>query len=50
MGKHQQGYRLYKFQVDERVEAENIVIAKGLFKVKELSYDKVTIKIYSHNE
>jgi hypothetical protein len=36
--------------VDERVEAENIVIVKGNFKVKELSFDKAVVKIASHGQ
>jgi hypothetical protein len=32
--RHPGGYKLYKFTVDERVEAANIVIVKGIFKMK----------------
>ncbi len=45
--KNSKGYKLYKFTVDERVESENIVVVKGSFKLKQLMFDKATIKIYS---
>lgn len=46
--KHPSGYKLYKFTAEERVEAENIVVLKGNFKMKELVFEKATIRIYSH--
>jgi hypothetical protein len=45
--RHPLGYKLYKFAVEERVEAESVVVARGNFKVKEFLFDKATIRIFS---
>ena len=36
--------------MDERVEAENIVVAKGSFKIKEFSFDKAVIRICNNGD
>lgn len=36
--------------MDERAEAENVVVAKGNFKIKELSFDKAVIRICSNGD
>jgi hypothetical protein len=43
---HPQGYMVYVFSLSERVESDNVAVVNGSFKMKELAYDKCTIKIY----
>jgi activator of HSP90 ATPase len=40
---------VYLFSISERVESGDVVIVRGKFKLKELAFDKATVKIYARD-